>query len=144
VGSYSLLCTELCGLGHSTMRAAVRVVSREDYEAFLAREREGGAGGGGGDGESVFATAGCGSCHTFGPAGSDAEVGPSLDDLAGAAEGAGQRLEDFVLESIVDPNARLAQGFQGDVMPNTYDKSLSEEQLDALVQYLVEGQANGG
>jgi hypothetical protein len=28
----------------------------------------------------------------------------------------------------------------GDVMPNTYDKSLSEEQLDALVQYLVDGQ----
>ena len=25
-------------------------------------------------------------------------------------------------------------------MPNTYDKSLSEEQLDALVQYLVDGQ----
>ena len=25
-------------------------------------------------------------------------------------------------------------------MPNTYDKSLSEEQIDALVQYLVDGQ----
>jgi hypothetical protein len=29
-------------------------------------------------------------------------------------------------------------------MPNTYDKSLSEDQLDGLVQYLVDGQANGG
>lgn len=146
VGSYSLLCTELCGLGHSTMRAAVQVVSREDYEAFLAREREGGGPGpgGGDDGESVFATAGCGSCHTFGPAGSDAEVGPSLDDLAGAAGSAGQPLEQFIEESIVDPNQRLAEGYQGDVMPNTYDKSLSDDQLDALVQYLVDGQANGG
>jgi len=145
MGSYSLVCTELCGLGHSTMRAAVRVVSRDDYEAYLASEREGGgAGEGADDGESVFATAGCGSCHAFGPAGSDAEVGPSLDDLAGAAESAGQPLDEFVSESIVDPNERLAEGYQGDVMPNTYDKSLSEDQLDGLVQYLVDGQANGG
>ena len=144
VGKYSLVCTELCGLGHSTMRAAVKVVSREDYEAFLASEREGGGGGGGDDGESVFETAGCGSCHAFEPAGSDAEVGPGLDDLTGAADGAGQPLEEFLVESIVDPNARLADGYQGDVMPSTYDRSLSEDQLDALVQYLVDGQANGG
>jgi len=45
LGSYSLACTELCGLGHSTMRAAVEVVSQEDYDAFLAAEREGGGGG---------------------------------------------------------------------------------------------------
>ena len=145
VGEYSLVCTELCGLGHSTMRAPVRVVSTQDYEAYLASEREGGGGGGDGDdGESVFATAGCGSCHAFEPAGTDAEVGPSLDDLAGAAESAGQPLEEFVLESIVDPNQRLAEGYQGDVMPGTYDRSLSEDQLDSLVQYLVDGQANGG
>jgi cytochrome c oxidase subunit II len=147
MGSYTLLCTELCGPGHSTMRAAVRVVSPQDYEAYLASEREGGGpggGGGGDDGESVFATAGCGSCHTFEPAGSDAQVGPSLDDLAAAADSAGQPLEEFIRESIVDPNQQLAEGYQGDVMPNTYDKSLSEDQLDGLVQYLVDGQANGG
>lgn len=31
-------------------------------------------------GEEVFASAGCGSCHTFEPAGSSGTVGPSLDD----------------------------------------------------------------
>jgi len=145
LGSYSLACTELCGLGHSTMRAAVEVVSQEDYDAFLAAEREGGGGGGGGDdGEAVFASAGCGACHAFGPAGSDAEVGPGLDDLAGAAEGAGVSLEEFVRESIIDPNARVAEGYQPDVMPDTYENTLSDEQLDGLVQYLVDGQGNGG
>ena len=145
IGSYSLICAELCGLGHSTMRAPVSVVSGEDYEAFLANERDGGGpADGAADGESVFASAGCGSCHAFGPAGSDAEVGPGLDDLAGAAEGAGQPLAEFLRLSIVDPNERLAEGYQGGVMPNTYDKSLSSEQLDALVQYLVDGQATGG
>lgn len=151
IGSYSLVCTELCGPGHATMRAPVSVVTRDDYEAFLAEEREGGAPGGGGagggtagDGASIYTSAGCGSCHAFAPAGTDAQVGPSLNDLAGAAENAGQSVEDFIRESIVDPNARLAEGFQGDVMPNTYDKSLSAEQIDTLVQYLAEGQANGG
>ncbi len=144
LGEYSLVCTELCGPGHSTMRAAVRVVSAEDYEAYLASEREGGGAGGGDDGESVFATAGCGSCHAFGPAGTDAEVGPSLDDLAPAAESAGMPLEEFIRQSIVEPNAELAEGYQGGVMPETYGASLSEDQVDGLVQYLVDGQANGG
>ena len=29
-------------------------------------------------------------------------------------------------------------------MPNTYDKTLSEEQLDALVQYLADGEEGSG
>ena len=137
IGSYSLVCTELCGLGHATMRAQVAVVSRADYRAFLERAAGGGGpgGGGGDDGASVFASAGCGGCHAFEPAGTDAAVGPSLDELDGDAES--------IRESIVDPNAVLAPGYQGDVMPNTYDKSLTDKQLDALVQYLSEGQKAG-
>ena len=138
VGEYSLVCTELCGLGHSTMRAAVRVVERGGYDEFLAAAAQGGGGGGGGEtGEQIFSSAGCGGCHAFTPAGTDAQVGPSLDQL----DPGGAQLEEFVRESIVDPNAVLAGGYQPDVMPNTYDKTLSEEQLDALVQYLVDGQA---
>jgi cytochrome c oxidase subunit 2 len=141
VGTYSLMCTELCGLGHATMRAPVSVVSQGDYEGYLERLASGpGDGQEGTTGEEIFTSAGCGSCHAFAPAGSDAEVGPPLDDLAGAAQNAGLELEAFVHESIVQPEARLAEGFQGGVMPKTYDRSLTDEQLDALVQYLVEGQ----
>jgi mono/diheme cytochrome c family protein len=32
-------------------------------------------------GEQVFASAGCGGCHTFSAAGSSGAVGPNLDDL---------------------------------------------------------------
>ena len=45
----------------------------------------GGGGGGTGDaakGEEVFASAGCGGCHTFEAAGSTGSVGPNLDDVA--------------------------------------------------------------
>ena len=40
-------------------------------------------------------------------------------------------------ESIVDPNAYIAPGYQPGVMPGTFESTLSDEQLDALVQYLV-------
>ncbi|MBA2504757.1 MAG: cytochrome c oxidase subunit II [Thermoleophilaceae bacterium] len=36
-GSYDVLCAELCGLGHSTMRGSVRVVAPEEYDAWLSK-----------------------------------------------------------------------------------------------------------
>ncbi len=41
----------------------------------------GGATGDAANGEQVFASAGCGSCHTFSKAGTSGTVGPNLDDL---------------------------------------------------------------
>ena len=35
-GTFSLICTELCGFGHSTMRAYVVVESQADFDAWLA------------------------------------------------------------------------------------------------------------
>ena len=35
-GTYSLVCTELCGLGHSTMRVEVVVESQAEFDAWLA------------------------------------------------------------------------------------------------------------
>lgn len=135
LGEYAIVCTELCGLGHSTMRAPVRVVEQDEYEQYLANEARGGAA----DetsGEAVFASAGCGGCHAFEPAGSDMQVGPGLNEV----DTGGRPLDEFLLEAIVEPNADVAPGYQPDVMPNTYGKSLTEQQLDALVQYLAEGQ----
>ena len=138
VGEYALVCTELCGLGHATMRG-----SRARRRARRLRRVPRGRGAGRRwrrwrrDGRAIFASAGCGGCHAFTPAGTDAQVGPSLDADRPPADAP---LEEFVRESIVDPNAVLAGGYQPDVMPDTFDKTLSEEQLDALVQYLVDGQ----
>jgi len=36
IGTYTLICTELCGPGHSLMRAEVRVLSQKDFKAWLA------------------------------------------------------------------------------------------------------------
>jgi len=84
-------------------------------------------------GKEVFAASGCGGCHTYGPAGSSAAIGPDLDT---ALQG---KTPDFVLESIVDPNKEVAQGFQANIMPSTFGESLSDKQLADLVAFLTQG-----
>jgi mono/diheme cytochrome c family protein len=42
----------------------------------------GGESGDAAKGKAVFASAGCGSCHTFSKAGSSGTIGPNLDDLS--------------------------------------------------------------
>ena len=57
----------------------------DSAEPPAATTTEDGGGGGTGDaanGEEVFASAGCGGCHTFEAAGSTGSVGPNLDDLS--------------------------------------------------------------
>jgi len=134
VGEYAVVCTELCGLGHSTMRGSVRVVQRREYDKFLA---DASAGASENPGETVFASEGCGACHEFTPAGTDSQVGPSLDAIQPTG---GKPLEEFIRESIVEPDAVIAAGFRPNVMPKTFNQTLSDEQLDDLVQYLVDGQ----
>jgi cytochrome c oxidase subunit 2 len=41
VGEYDVICTELCGLGHSVMRTSAIVMSQEDYDAWLKEQPEG-------------------------------------------------------------------------------------------------------
>lgn len=42
IGSYPAECTELCGPGHSLMRAAVRVVSKPQFASWLSSQKPGG------------------------------------------------------------------------------------------------------
>jgi cytochrome c oxidase subunit 2 len=146
-GRFTLVCTELCGLGHSTMRAPVRVLRPAAWEAWVREQGQqagGGQGGGNGaaaaDGAEVFATAGCGGCHAFAPAGSDGQIGPGLDDVAASARAAGQEPAEYVRTSIVDPDTRLAPGYAAGVMPKTFGESLTSQEIDALVAYLTDGE----
>ncbi len=40
VGTYNVVCTELCGFGHATMRALVRVLPPDQYESWLKKQPE--------------------------------------------------------------------------------------------------------
>jgi cytochrome c oxidase subunit II len=148
VGSFDVVCAELCGLGHATMRQAVRVVPQSEFRSWVAEQRGpagGGGDGGAADGKAVFTEAGCGSCHTLGDANASGEVGPSLDELARVAgrRKPGTSAEDYVRESIVDPRAFTVRGFPGNVMPTTYRDDLSREEIDALARYLLSVSGGG-
>ena len=90
-------------------------------------------------GASVFENQRCGNCHTFSPARSRATTGPNLDRVPQSARQAGEPVEEYVRESIVNPDAYVHPGFPRNVMPPF---ELRDEQLDALVQYLVAGARN--
>jgi len=162
VGRHEVVCAELCGAGHSTMRARVNVVSQADFDEWLAKAGGGAppvAGGGGsqtgepgaqggppGDGKAVFTANGCGGCHQLADAGTSGTTGPSLDQLVADARkyGEGKSPEDYIRESIVEPNAVVVEGFPEGTMPQNYGKDLTPEQIDALVAYLVKPGGGGG
>jgi cytochrome c oxidase subunit 2 len=144
LGTYPVVCTELCGEGHALMRSEAVVMKPQAFAAWVKAEEQAAAkasqgAAGGGPGLAVFNNNGCSGCHTFKPAGSKATTGPDLDNLPADARRAGKPLVAFVRESIVDPNAYIEKGYQPNIMPSTF-KSLPKQQLDALVQFLTAGQ----
>ena len=81
------------------------------------------SGGGGGDaaaGKEVFASAGCGSCHTLQAAGSTGTIGPNLDDV--------KPDHDLIVE-------RVTNG--ASPMPSFKD-SLSEQQIQDVAAFVFE------
>ena len=81
-------------------------------------------------GKALFASNGCSGCHTFEAAGSTGAVGPNLDE---ALEG---KDAEFVHQSIVEPNAEVAEGYNPGVMPSF--QQLSEDQVNDLVAFLTQ------
>jgi cytochrome c oxidase subunit 2 len=145
LGTYPVVCAELCGLGHSVMRSSARVVSPADFKTWLASKTApaaaaGGAGGAGGaaagpDGKKLFtdgngSSTACSVCHTLKDAASTATTGPDLDKVLVGKDPA------FIKTSIVNPSAEIAPGYQGGIMPSNYTDTLSAEEIDALVKYL--------
>jgi mono/diheme cytochrome c family protein len=86
-------------------------------------------------GKAIFASAGCGTCHTLQDAGANGTVGPNLDDVLKGKDPA------FIRESIVDPNAEIADGFAPGVMPQTFGDQFDDKQLSDLVAYLADATA---
>jgi mono/diheme cytochrome c family protein len=91
----------------------------------------------GGPGAQVFANNGCGTCHTLAAAEAGGTTGPDLEEVLVGQSSA------MVKESIVDPNAKIAKGYPANVMPPTFGESLSPQELNQLVQFLLESTSGG-
>jgi cytochrome c oxidase subunit II len=132
-GRYHLFCAEYCGTRHSGMIGQVVVMEPVEYQTWLSGGvAEGSLASRGG---KLFADLTCNSCHR-----PDAQGrGPVLVGLFGKAVTLqnGETVavdEAYVRESILQPSAKIAAGFQP-IMP-TFQGIVSEEQLLELVEYV--------
>ncbi|HLR25387.1 MAG TPA: c-type cytochrome [Fodinibius sp.] len=90
-------------------------------------------------GEALFRQTACQTCHAVDPE-APASTGPPLYDLYGSEVelGDGQTVtadEAYLRESILDPNAKMVEGYMP-VMPS-YEGQLTEEEVSLLVSYIT-------
>lgn len=145
-GDFDVFCTEYCGTAHSDMMSTVKVVSQQEFNDWLA------TGGGATDdmplpqlGELLYEQQGCQTCHSLD---GSPKVGPTWKDLYGKenhpmADGSTVTAdEDYLYEAIVEPGAKIVEGYQN-VMPASYT-SLSERELAGLIEFMREQSQYGG
>jgi cytochrome c oxidase subunit 2 len=132
-GTYHLFCAEYCGTKHSGMIGSIVVMEPEQFQAWLAGEVGGATPAAAG--ETLFRNLGCVTCHNPDSKGR----GPSLVGLYGReVKLEGGRIvaadEGYLRESIVNPRARLVEGYQP-LMP-TFQGLISEEGLMQIIEYI--------
>jgi cytochrome c oxidase subunit II len=131
-GRYHLFCAEYCGTKHSGMIGEVIVMDAKQFEEWSNGYGDGSLAT---NGQKLFQTLACNNCHSP----TSLQKGPNLDALFGKPvqlEGGGtaQVDESYLRESLLEPNAKVRQGFQPQ-MP-TYKGVISEEQILQLIAYM--------
>jgi len=132
-GTYHLFCAEYCGTKHSGMIGSIVAMEPADFDKW--------AGGGKAEdspvaaGAKLFSDLTCITCHRAGAQGR----GPNLANLFGhevELQGGAKVIADeaYVRESILNPQAKIVNGFQP-IMP-TFQGLVSEEQLLQLIAYV--------
>jgi cytochrome c551/c552 len=89
------------------------------------------------NGATLGASAGCQICHSLEPG--VQLVGPSLASVGSRAETRipGMAAQDYLMQSLVDPDAYVVDGFQpGQMRPDLAD-ALSQQELEDLVAFLL-------
>lgn len=94
-------------------------------------------------GKTIFTgVGGCGGCHTLSAAATTGTVGPNLNTLKQACatpasqQARGATLQKCIQTAITDPYKYLPPGYKAGIMPNTFSKTLSPSQIQALVAFL--------
>lgn len=139
LGEFHVFCAEYCGTTHSGMITRLKVVSQEDFDKWLTSESEIGTLPLAERGKKYFQTRACASCHNVDNP--TAKVGPSLYQLWGKdeamADGSKVKVdENYVRESILDPQAKHVNGFPTPSPMPSFQGQLSESELAALIEYI--------
>ncbi len=136
-GSYDIFCAEYCGTGHSAMITSVEALPPEEYATWAQPQQPSDEP----RGLIVLQEQGCTGCHSLD--GSDG-IGPSLYQLSGQqrklmADGQTKELTidaDYLRRAIRHPEAEIVEGYDP-VMPAYDSDTLSEEDLQAVIDYLL-------
>jgi len=80
---------------------------------------------------------GCITCHSLEEG--VVLVGPSHWDIAKRSEGIvpGMSVEDYIRQSIVEPNAHITEGYAEGVMYQNYAEELPAPNIDDIVAYML-------
>jgi cytochrome c oxidase subunit 2 len=137
-GTFDVFCSEYCGLAHSAMTAKVIVVDSLEFDKWLADLK---VTGNLPDppGLLILKANGCLTCHSLDGA---KIVGPTFKGLYGSkrtvitdqGEKQVDANDDYIKESILDPNAKVVKGFNKGLM-QSYKTVLKGEDLDKIVDY---------
>ena len=138
-GNYKVRCAELCGTSHSYMLAGVVVESEEDYAAWLSAEAElaVAAQTPEGKGQQLSVKNGCVGCHSIDGI---QLTGPTWLGLYGSevelADGTTVEADDdFLKESILDPNATIVAEYPSPSLMPQYQ--LTDEEVANLIAYIA-------
>jgi len=137
LGEYDIFCSAYCGMRHAYMYSKVKVLPTEEFNNIMASL---GSASSTADGDAILRNNGCYSCHS-----TDGTrlVGPSFKGLWGAkktvitADGKKQTIvvdEKYIEESILDPNAKVEEGYMPNVM-RSYKGVIKDEDIKAIVEY---------
>jgi mono/diheme cytochrome c family protein len=74
----------------------------------------------------------CGICHALKAAGTTSATGPDLDQALTGKDAK------YIEQQIVDPNSEITQGYSAGIMPQDFETTLTPEDLQGLVQYLLD------
>jgi cytochrome c oxidase subunit II len=147
VGVYHLFCAQYCGAGHSAMIGRVVVMKPADYQAWLSAKAPGiapvpGSPGTPGaslahEGSGPFFKYGCNSCHLP----TSAVRAPRLDGLYGQEIELdnGEHViadEQYIRESILDPQAKIAAGYASPSLMPTYRGQVDEQDIRELIEFI--------
>jgi cytochrome c oxidase subunit II len=136
-GTYKVRCAEICGFGHHSMLADVRVLGQNEFDAWVSErtvsldalepaER----------GEIWYAEFGCIGCHTV-----DGRnlVGPTWQGLFGhevvLSDGSVVVADEaYLRQSILEPGAKVVQGFAPNIMPPNYESQFAAKATELADQ----------
>lgn len=137
-GTYDIYCSEYCGLAHSAMVAKTTVVDSLEFDKWLAELK---VTGNLPDhpGLALLKSNACLTCHSMD---GSKIIGPSFKGLYGKREtvltDAGEKEivanEDYIRQSMLEPNAEIVKGYNKGLM-QSYRETIKAEDMDKIIDY---------